>query len=41
MNATANYQPGTLKAQIVVDGKVVQQTSSARNGNVNINWSPR
>jgi hypothetical protein len=41
MNANAKYPPGTLTAQIVVDGKVVQQSSSsARDGYVDITWSP-
>jgi hypothetical protein len=41
MNANANYPPGTLEVQIVVDGEVVQEaSSSARDGYVNITWSP-
>ena len=41
MNANANYPPGTLEVQIVVDGEVVQEaSSSARDGYVDITWSP-
>jgi hypothetical protein len=40
-DANFNYPQGTLSVQIVVDGKVVQQSSSsARDGYVDITWSP-
>jgi hypothetical protein len=41
MDANANYPPGTLAVQIVVDGKVVQQSSSAaRDAYVSLSWTP-
>ena len=41
MNAQAEYPEGTLEAQIVVDGQVVQESSSsADDGYVSITWSP-
>jgi hypothetical protein len=40
-DASTNFPPGTLSVQIVVDGKVVQKSSSnARDGYVSIDWSP-
>jgi hypothetical protein len=40
-DANFNYPAGTLSVQIVVDGKVVQQSSSsARDGYVSLDWSP-
>jgi hypothetical protein len=42
MDANANYPAGTLAVQIYVDGKMVQQaSSSARDGYVDISWSPK
>ena len=41
MNAQAEYPEGTLAVQIVVDGQVVQESSSSANdGYVSITWSP-
>lgn len=41
MNAQAEYPEGTLEVQIVVDGQVVQESSSSANdGYVSITWSP-